>query len=215
MIVKKYLHSCLLLEDHGKKLLIDPGAFSFIENKLKPEDIGPVDVILITHKHWDHYHPPALKILMSLKPARIVTNEEIVHLLKQEGLESEIIRAGETKEIEGFKVKALAAPHGPIPSELPQNLAFLINDTLLHPGDSLHMDITHCRVLALPTTAPWSTLVEALELAMKLKPEIVIPIHDVLWKDFVAERMHGLVKNKLEAAGISFHPLNVGEPLHV
>ena len=71
MKIYKYLHSCLVLEENGKRLLIDPGAFSFLEGLLKPEDIGPVDAILLTHQHLDHYYPDALKIILGLRAARL------------------------------------------------------------------------------------------------------------------------------------------------
>jgi L-ascorbate metabolism protein UlaG (beta-lactamase superfamily) len=61
MQIKKYLHSCILIEESGKKLLFDPGAFVFIEGKFKPEEIVPVDVVVVTHSHPDHFFPEALK----------------------------------------------------------------------------------------------------------------------------------------------------------
>lgn len=54
LTVRKFLHSCLVLEKEGKRILVDPGLFSFIENRITPKEIGRVDAILLTHKHPDH-----------------------------------------------------------------------------------------------------------------------------------------------------------------
>ncbi len=244
MIIKKYLHSCLLLEEDGKRLLIDPGMFSFIEGKLTPEDIGPVDVILFTHKHPDHYDPEALKAIIGssrlrsnntiLRPSEargevpiIVTHTEIGALLEKEGLPFEAIAAGETKTIAGFTIQALAAAHGPIPAEPPHNLAYLINGKVLHPGDSLDVDVRglasrvieakprSTSTLALPIAGPWLRLVDALEFAKRLAPSHVIPIHDAIIKEFMLQRMNVMIASNLEAAGIAFHPIGLGESLDV
>ena len=222
MTIKKYLHSCILIEENGKRLLIDPGLFSFIEGKLKPEDIGGVDVILITHKHADHYYPEAMKKILAQKVALILANEEVGALLAKESsphgeiLPYEEIKAGDTKNIAGFTIEALAAPHGQIPGETPQNLAFLINRRILHPGDSL--DVKRASpgdVLFLPVVAPWLRLVDALGFADTLKPKKVIPIHDAIMKDFMLERIYAMCANHFTKQGIDFHSLQLEEKLEV
>ncbi|MBI3115325.1 MAG: MBL fold metallo-hydrolase, partial [Candidatus Kerfeldbacteria bacterium] len=55
MTITKYLHSCVLLEEDGFKLLFDPGTFVFVEGLFKPADLPKPDVVLITHGHPDHY----------------------------------------------------------------------------------------------------------------------------------------------------------------
>ena len=214
MTIKKYLHSCLLLEKDGKKLLIDPGAFSFIEGKLTPEDIGPVDAILISHKHQDHFEPAILKQFLEFGPTVIQTIGDIRGELDKVGIASELLAPGDHTTIVGFDVQVANAPHGALPLPLPDNAAFLI-DGLLHPGDSFHPEgIAACETLALPIAGPWATMVAALELVDKLKPKTVIPIHDAIIKDFMLERMYDrMLKPLLEERGIVFRPLGLGEPM--
>ncbi len=213
MIIKKYLHSCLLIEENGKRLLIDPGSFSFVEKKITPSDIGPVDVIVYTHKHGDHYDPAALKELMGLKKAVLVTNREIAELLAKDGFTSELMHEGETKTFEGFHIETFSAPHGPIPAEIPHNLAVMINKTLLHPGDSLEVEgLPDVPVLALPIAAPWLRAVDSIAFARDVHSKHVIPIHDAIIKDFMLERMYGgMFGPKLEKEGMAFHALLLGE----
>lgn len=212
MKIQKFLHSCILIENAGKRLLIDPGAFSFIEKQITPKDIGPVDCILLTHKHLDHYFPEAIEEFCAMRPdihTPIIANEEICALIKQQHLSADIIREGETRIVEGFKIHALKAPHEPIPAECPHNLAFVINDKLLHPGDSLHTS-AECDLLFLPIAGPWCRLIDAIEFAEKIKPKKIIPIHDAIIKDFMIERMYQLCENKVKSFA-SFHPLKLGE----
>ena len=215
MMIKKFLHSCILLEENGKKLLIDPGWFCFIENKIKPEDIGPVDVILLTHRHPDHYYPEALKWFVSKRKIKIICNEEISDLLKKENIESEIIKSSEIKTAEGFSIKAFDAPHGCLPIEVPHNVAFLINNKVLHPGDSFEVEVPGVQVLLLPIAGPWATLSAAMEFANRLRPETVIPIHDAIIKDFMLERMYTMCKSFLEKNKIDFKPLGIGHSLDI
>lgn len=215
MGIRKYLHSCICLENQGKRLLIDPGLFSFVEGKLSPERIGAVDAILLTHRHNDHYHPDALKAFAQMRKTRIVADEETGALLAKEGIKAETIGAGETKAVEGFTVKAFRAEHGPIPAELPLNLAYLVNENFLHPGDSFAVSAMEFRgTLALPIAGPWALLVEALAFAKKLKPARVIPVHDAIVKEFFLTRMYEICAKRLAESKIEFHPLGAsGGPL--
>ncbi|MBI5794586.1 MBL fold metallo-hydrolase [Candidatus Uhrbacteria bacterium] len=216
MSIKKYLHSCLLLEKNGKRILIDPGLFSFIEGRLKPQNIGEVDAILITHKHADHFDPAILKKFLSCKPTQIYTIEEIGSLLQQDGIEYERVKPGDSLTIEGFQVDVFDAPHGKLPVPVPDNVAFLV-DHVLHPGDSFSpVGIDSCDVLALPIAGPWATLSSAIELVDRLHPRHVIPIHDAIIKDFMLTRIYELMlKPLLEEKHIAFHPLGLGVAVEV
>lgn len=218
MIIRKYLHSCLCIEANGKRLLIDPGSHSFIEKKIKPEDIDKVDVIVLTHSHGDHYDPEALKVLRELKPCTIVTHSELGERLAKEGLPYEKIESGETKMVEGFRIQAFDTMHGPIPTPtVPRNFSYLINERVFHPGDSFTVpaDVKKCEILFLPIAGPWLTLVEAFAFARALEPKMVIPAHDVIIKDFFLERMYEMCDFVFEKERIRFVRLPLGETLEI
>lgn len=216
MLIRKYLHSCLLIEDKGKKLLIDPGTFSFAEGKIKPSDIGPVDAIVITHNHHDHYSLEAVRVIARMRSPVILAGEEIGGLLEGESLNYQPISGGEVIKVAGFTIRSFEASHGPLPAVLPNNLGFLVNETILHPGDSYNVhDAGRLEVLALPVAGPWARLVDSLEFAQRLKPKTIIPIHDAMLKDFALERVYALCQQNLERHSIVFHPLSLGEMLEV
>lgn len=216
MKIKKYLHSCLLIEENGKRLLIDPGKFSFGEDGMNVEDVGAVDVILITHEHQDHYFPEALRAFQSLRNCEIFTHAAIGKLLDEERISHTLLQDNEEKEIAGFRVKAFARSHGPLPLPVPDNFAYLVNEKILHPGDSLVATDIPCEILALPIVAPWSKITETIDFALEVKPKIAIPIHDAFLKDYMRLGMFYTVgKMKLEESEIGFHALEIGESLEV
>ena len=217
MTIKKYLHSCILLEENGKRLLIDPGSFSFIERKITPRDIGAVDAILITHSHQDHYFPEALKEFVKMNPAlRIIASADIVELLKNENLDGEAINSGETKNIGGVAVKAIALEHGNLPILHPHNFGFIINNKFFHPGDSIsRAEIINCDVLALPVSAPWAKWIDLLDFGRDLKPKIIIPIHEKVYAEYFIPRVMQISKEYIEKFGIQFKSLEIGDVLEI
>ncbi len=217
MTIQKFLHSCLLVTVNGRKLLIDPGTFSFIEEKTSPEAIGPVDVILLTHEHPDHFFPDALRRLLALGPATIVTHPVLAEKVRAAGFVCEVIADGAMAFFAGFEIMSFPAPHGALPIPTPSNVGFLINQKLFHPGDTLDFVLASPPdILALPVAGPWLTVKQAVDAATRLKPKTVIPIHDAIIKDFMLERMYeNLVAPRLAESGIAFRPLGLNEVLQV
>lgn len=219
MILKKYLHSCVVLEEGGKRLLFDPGAFVFIEEKFKPEDIGPVDVVIVTHSHPDHFFPDALKALQTLHPFTLLASADIIKAAQEAGLECtmEYAMPGEAMNIEGFAIQAFDVPHERIPIECPHNMGYKINDSVYHPGDSylVSSSLGSVKVLLLPNGGPWATTRQTVEFAEKVKPAMAIPIHDAMHKDFWLERLNASMAGWMKDRGIECKVLGQGESVEV
>ncbi|MBL8031336.1 MAG: MBL fold metallo-hydrolase [Candidatus Doudnabacteria bacterium] len=219
MTITKYLHSCVVLEEGGKRLVFDPGAFVFIEGKCKPEGIGPVDVVVVTHSHPDHFFPDALKTLQALHPFTLFASADIIKAAQEAGLECamEYAMPGEVKNLEGFSVQAFDVPHERIPKECPHNMGYKINDTVYHPGDSylVPSSLGSVRVLLLPNGGPWATTRQTVEFAEKIKPTTAVPIHDAMHKDFWLERLHASMAGWMQERGIEYKPLGPGESIEV
>lgn len=196
-------------------MLIDPGEFCFIEGKLKPEDIPTPDVLLLTHEHPDHYSPQAIKKISRGKKPTIITSARLSDLLKKEGLDSITIKADTTVTSGPFTISAFSAPHGPA-FTVPDNLGFVINNKVAHPGDSLEFSLPqNIEVIALPIIAPWAIVRYAVDFGIKLKPKLIIPIHDAIMKDFMLSVIYNLGQKKFAEAGIEFKALNLGESLEI
>src|SRR5579859_7130668 len=147
MKITKYLHSCLMVEDQDKTILIDPGIFTYEAGILDFHSLSKLDSILITHEHADHVHLPfLLEIIDKFPHATIVSNESVVKLLSQHHI------TATTKPPEGIIIEEV--PHESVwDNKPPQNILFHIFNTLTDSGDSLHFLKTQA-ILALPITAP-------------------------------------------------------------
>ncbi|RYZ20818.1 MAG: MBL fold metallo-hydrolase [Chitinophagaceae bacterium] len=77
MKIKKYLHSCLVFEQDGYKLLFDPGKFSFAEERVTADMFADVQSIIITHIHPDHLDTENLKKIVELSKATVYTNTQV------------------------------------------------------------------------------------------------------------------------------------------
>jgi L-ascorbate metabolism protein UlaG (beta-lactamase superfamily) len=209
MRVSKYIHSCLLLEENGERLLLDPGTFTLLEKKVTLDVFDGVRSILVTHAHPDHMDPDLIRRIVERNEnkASVFANAEIVGKLKEKGVEATEFGSG-TRKLGAFEVRATAAPHEAIlSSALPANTAYLVNDRLLHPGDSYAAALRSFRgvpLFALPITAPWTTEVNTAAFADDLAPKRILPIHDGYVKEFFLKSRHEALGKHFEGRGIQY-----------
>lgn len=212
MEIRKYGHSCLLLEEQGQYLLIDPGDFSFRDPFGKAADIPELVAVLITHNHGDHADPDTLKMFRERsKDLKVYGNEDSRAALEKEGVVVEVFESG-IQTIGLFKVEALSSPHNPnVLAPVPANTAYRINGIFIHPGDSLDPILyawQGTQVLALPVTAPWASRADSARLAENMKPQIVVPIHDGYTIESFRVNNLNPYKRHLESLGIILQPLS-------
>ena len=219
MRIYKYLHSCLVIEKAGKRLLIDPGDYAFADKTLSPHELSGISAILITHSHSDHADPEAIKIVLQNNAHVVVygdagTQKTLAHT----GIEVLRIEEGETA-IEGFHVRTINAAHGQgVLSDPPSNIAFLIDGKFLDPGDSLDPILHQFRgveALALPVVAPWDTRRNMAEFGAALEPKVIFPIHDGFIKDFFEEKQNDAYRSFFEKKGIRYQALGKGEYIDI
>lgn len=211
MKITKYIHSCLLLENDTDKILFDPGKFSFIEGLVQPKQFSGLTSIILTHYHPDHTDEDALEDIIDRNPdVEVLSNSEIHKKLVDEDIASRVFESGNIS-FGGFKLEALDAPHEKLLADsVPQNVAYLVNDIFLHPGDSLSENLyakKGVKVLGLPLMAPWATELQIFEFAVNMQPEIVIPIHDGFAKDFFLQSRYQNFEKFLAKENIKFHPM--------
>lgn len=85
-------------------------------------------------------------------------------------------------EAAGVAVRAIAGTHAAIHPAVPDltNVAYLVADRLLHPGDAFPAvpDAPALEVMFLPVSGPWMRFADAADYVAALHPGIVVPIHD-------------------------------------
>jgi L-ascorbate metabolism protein UlaG (beta-lactamase superfamily) len=173
MKITRYPQSCLLVQDNGHSIVIDPG-FNFLESHSIAE-LADVEAVLYTHQHRDHYDA---SIANALRDAgqKIYCNEA-TSIIISSGYT--LVQDGDTFMVAGFTITARELAHMTLPdgSDGPQNTGYVINGVLFHPGDGKDIDNLLVDTLALPITGPDMSPKDAFAFANKVQAKKVIPIH--------------------------------------
>ncbi|TCO49338.1 L-ascorbate metabolism protein UlaG (beta-lactamase superfamily) [Kribbella antiqua] len=173
MKLTKFAHACVRLEKDGKVLLVDPGTFS--------EDavFERADAILVTHEHPDHLDVARISAL----DAPVYTNAGVAAQLSDLGDRVTVIADGQSFDASGFAVRAYGKDHAIILPELGvpcENVGYLIDDAVYHPGDSFTQPDRAVHTNLVPISGPWFSLPPAIEYARAIKSEQTVGIHDAL-----------------------------------
>lgn len=102
-----------LVSPGGKRILIDPFLAdnpACPADRKRPEQLGGVDLVLVTHGHFDHVGD-LLTVARALRP-QIVANFEICTWLEQKGIaNTQAMNKGGTQVIDGVAVTMVQALH--------------------------------------------------------------------------------------------------------
>jgi L-ascorbate metabolism protein UlaG (beta-lactamase superfamily) len=190
MKIIKYIHSCLVFEHNGFKLLMDPGNYTFAEGRVKPEDFADVDAIIISHIHPDHLDMDNFKAIAALSKAPVYTNKQVAEVLHKQGIATELFTEGE-RDFGGMKFRAMPVTHMPLlDSPIPEMTGYVINGNILHPVDSFMTELTQIKgidTLILPTMAPFCNELQVTAFADAIKPKYILPVHDGYAKEFFVQ----------------------------
>ncbi len=207
MQITKYEHACLVLENDGKKVVLDPGAYT------RPLDgLENVVAIVITHMHDDHCNEAQLdRILKSNPGAMIYGTDEVCKRLND--YPTTPVHHGDFYREGSFSLEFFGDMHAEIHRSIPllQNCGVMINETLYYPGDSYTRPDRAAEILACPTSAPWLKISDVMDFVAEIKPKHCFPTHNVHLSDIGHELNNGRVKQVVEAGGGSFAYLKPGE----
>ena len=194
MDLTKYGHACVVLSKDGRRLVIDPGAFT--------EDgvIGDAEAVLVTHEHPDHLSVEALDAAWAQNPGlRVWTTAAVAEVLGERDGRVTAVSDGDTFTAAGFDVTAVGEWHAVIHPDVPrmQNVGFVVDGTVFHPGDAFTMPGRPVETLLTPAHAPWSKLQETIDWVRAVSPVRTVSVHDGALND----RGLGLVNRMLGADG--------------
>lgn len=177
MQVTKYAHSCVRVEHDGGVLVVDPGVYS------EPEALDGADSVLITHQHPDHVDPETLARALERRPLTINGPASLADVLGDAAEALTVVGPGESFTAAGVAVRAYGGRHAVIHPDIPvvENLGYLINDVVYHPGDSLVVpEDVQVETLFAPIHAPWSKFSEVVDFIRAVAPRRAYALHDGL-----------------------------------
>lgn len=213
MKITKFGHSCLLIEENGARILIDPGNYSILQNA-----VTDIDAIFITHEHNDHCDTASIKTIVERNSgAPVHTNEGVGKKLAAAGIQHELFLDGQKTMVKGVLVEGVGKKHATIYPTWPEldNTGYRIGGRLFHTGDSLSHELDSVEILALPMIAPWMRVAEGIDFAKHICPRFVLPIHDGMIRSEIRGIYHDMYKNELAQSGIGWLDIEDGQMIEV
>ncbi len=202
MKITKYEHACIVIEENGQTLIIDPGEYT--NDLVVPEGVVAV---VITHSHADHVAARHLNEITTLNPDAIIYGHKdaVADITGnvQAVVANEGIRAGV------FELEFYGGDHAVIDPSIPiiANLGVMVNDSLYYPGDSFTQPGRHVDILALPVSAPWMKISEGVAFAKSIAPKTIFPTHDAILSDTGKALVDRLIPALLENTTIQYQRL--------
>lgn len=197
-------HATVLLEVDGVRLLTDPllrGRVFHLRRHIpaRVEALHGIDIVLVSHAHWDHLDLPSLRRVASAASVVVVPRGSARHLRRVPSAEVVEVDVGEEITLSGLSLVATHAEHDgrrlpfgdPTPSlgyvVSGSTQTYFAGDTDLFPGMSALAPLD----LALLPIAGWGPKLPAghldprgaAEALQMLRPRVVVPIH---WGTYAA-----------------------------
>lgn len=204
MEITKFEHACLTVEKEGKTIVIDPGDFT-------TDFIMPADVvaIIITHEHGDHHSDKHIAAIAEANPEVLIIGPEDA-TKKLKNYKTHTVANGEYLELEGFNIDFYGGKHKVIHPKMPkaQNIGVLIDNQLYYPGDSFSVPNKSVDILALPVSAPWLKLSEAIDFMQTIGANLTFPTHDALLSEAGKSVTDKIVGEFAKAAGTIYRRID-------
>lgn len=175
MRVTKFVQSCVVVEkDDGGRILVDPGAPALAERSV--DQFGPIDVVLYTHQHYDHFERGSMLELLD-RGAEVHANANVCQVIGDD-LAHEV-RDGEPFRAAGFEILPRDLPHMEMMDGTPgpPNTGFLFDGVCFHPGDGWQIEGFEALAALLPIAGPSMSFREAYRLLQNLRADYAVPIH--------------------------------------
>ncbi len=201
MRLTKLEHSALVLDDSGKKLIIDPGSFTTPIT----ESAGTIAVV-ITHEHADHWTPEQLRRILDKNPGAVVYGPAGVAQAAHD-FPVTTVAAGDEVTIGPFELRFFGGKHAVIHPSMPvvDNVGVLVNGELYYAGDSFTVpEGVEVDALAVPSGAPWLKISEVMDYVAEVRPKRAFAVHEMQLSAAGKTLSNNFVRTVVERGGGEF-----------
>ncbi|MGI8328911.1 MBL fold metallo-hydrolase [Actinomadura scrupuli] len=213
MRLTKLGHACVRLDKDDRTLVVDPGA-------LTPEQdaFEGADAVLITHEHFDHFEAGRLRRAVRDDPdLEVLTCGAVAAGLADLGGRVRTVGDGDSVTVAGFEIAVLGRKHEIVHPDLPpvENVGFLVDGQVFHPGDAFTVPPVAVPTLLTPTSAPWMKVTDMYAYLRELEPARAYSIHDGLLNDAGLKLVDSALAGEAERTGKDYRRLRPGEFIDV
>ncbi|MBO1770831.1 MBL fold metallo-hydrolase [Agrococcus sp. TF02-05] len=210
MRVTKREHACMILDEDGRQLVIDPG------NQTGPVSAPDLVAIVITHEHADHWDAGRLRELLAANPGTPIYAPAGVAAAAEE-FDVTVVEAGERVTAGPFRLRFFGGTHAEIHRSIPlvDNLGVLVNERFYYPGDSYATPDVKVEVLAAPAGAPWLKIGDVMDFVTAVAPRATFAVHDAPLSPMGLGMAHARIEAAAAEHGGTHHRLENGDSLRI
>lgn len=212
MRITKHQHACIVLEEQGNKVVIDPGIYTHDLN-----DIEKISTIVITHMHADHFDVRLVEEIIKRNPdACMFTVEQVAEKLPYHN--TTVVHNGDQHTVGAFSFSFMGYMHASVHPDWMsdiQNIGVCVNDAFYYAGDSLTPPDRPIKVLAAPVSYAWMKMSEAMDFVRAIKPAICFATHDNPLSDDGKRTAAGWMTKVCEKYDIDFRDIQPGESIEL
>lgn len=211
MNITKREHACLVVEQSGASLVIDPGSFT------EPFTAPGLAAIVVTHEHADHVTPAHLDRLLADAPGAVELFAPAGVAAAHPDYHWQIVDGGDVRAAGPFALAFSGGHHATIHRSIPivDNVGVFVNETLYYPGDSFTVPGGDVPVLAVPASAPWLKISEVMDYLDTVKPRHAFPTHERINSDAGNALANARITHVVELHGGRVTVLQPGETLEI
>ncbi|MGA1813056.1 MBL fold metallo-hydrolase [Frondihabitans sp. 4ASC-45] len=194
-VLTKYTHATVVFTKGEKSLVVDPGSYTPNSAEL----VASAEAVLVTHDHADHFDVEVLTAALGARPELTVYAPASVTSALSSALRSAgdsaaaaesvgtivTVSAGDTFTAAGFDIAVFGDDHAVIHRDIPlvQNVGYLIDGAVFHPGDAYLEPGVPVETLLMPVSGPWINTEQAVDYVRAVAPTSTIQIHDLMLSD--------------------------------